>query len=108
MISYKSTLSFKKNPIDMTTFVDLTFLLLIFFVIMSDLNPRYSIQIRSPQIVREGKSVSAPYVISVDCDGAIYFGPEKKLVDLVELEKEISFYVGSHKKYFRIFNRRYF
>ncbi|MCH1429590.1 MAG: biopolymer transporter ExbD [Chlamydiales bacterium] len=78
----KTNLKPAGNLIDLTPLVDVIFLLLIFFMVTSDILPYKSINIQHPELSKDTSSVTSELVVTMDAQHVIYLGKQKDIVDL--------------------------
>lgn len=87
--------------IDMTPLVDVIFLLLIFFIVTSDILPLKSLYLEQPVLSVASDPLTTRLMVVVDAEEVIYVGSKKSIVDLEglqkHLEKEISRYKEHHE-----------
>ena len=83
----KLNYTFKKPSLrpDITPLIDVIFLLLIFFMITSQLVNNTSIKVELPRVETSSIDNNKSVVISITCDGKFYFGD--KPVTLREIDK---------------------
>ena len=75
--------------IDMTPLVDVIFLLLIFFIITSDILPLKSLNIENPRLPRDSLPVTTQLPLVMDAQHVIYVGSKKSIVDLASLKDHL-------------------
>lgn len=80
---FKARLKPCHNLIDLTPLVDVIFLMLIFFIVTSDILPLKSLSIENPEL----KNVNSPahlaqLLVVMDRDQVIYIGSKKDIVDM--------------------------
>lgn len=103
-LSFKSNLKTAYSLIDLTPLVDIIFLLLIFFIVTSDILPLKSLNIQNPTLKEDALPLTTQLLIVVDAQNVIYVGSKKVISDLVsikemttqELEKIKRFHPNSH------------
>ena len=85
----------KPSPalIDLTPLVDVIFLMLIFFIVTSDILPLKSLNIENPQLEQDSTPLTTQLLLVMDGQHVIYLGSKKSIVDMgslkTSLEKEI-------------------
>jgi biopolymer transport protein ExbD len=89
-MKFRMQLSSTSSLVDLTPLVDVMFLLLIFFVITSDLLPIKAMEVESPVVNRQSEALSAELLVVMDAQHVIYFGSEGEIVDLQELRERLS------------------
>lgn len=91
---FKTNLKYTQTLIDLTPLVDVIFLMLIFFMITSDILPLKSLSIENPKLARNSVPLTTQLLIVMDGQNVIYLGSKKEIVDLgnlkLHLEKEIA------------------
>jgi biopolymer transport protein ExbD len=86
----KTNLKPASNLIDLTPLVDVIFLLLIFFMVTSDISPYKSINIQHPELSKDTPSVTSELVITMDAQHVIYIGKNKEIVDLFSYKDHLT------------------
>lgn len=72
--------------IDLTPLVDVIFLLLIFFIVTSDILPLKSLNIQNPQLDRDSTALTTQLLLVMDAQHVIYLGSRKSIEDLSTLK----------------------
>lgn len=85
MMRFKSRLKAETNLIDLTALVDIIFLLLIFFIITSNILPLKSLNIETPEIRQDSLPLTTQMVVFMDKERTIFVGKEREKISLVEL-----------------------
>lgn len=84
----------------MTPLVDVIFLMLIFFIVTSDILPLKSLHIENPVLDRNASPLTTQILVVMDAQNVIYVGSKKAIVDLSsvkeQLEEEISKLKNQH------------
>lgn len=88
-MKFKTNLKMSENLIDLTPLVDVIFLLLIFFIVTSDILPLKSLNIQSPSLDKESQPLTTQLVVVVDAQNVIYVGSKKTIVDLYSLKSQL-------------------
>lgn len=83
---FKSNLKASYNLIDLTPLVDVIFLLLIFFIVTSDVLPLKSLNIENPVLDRDTAPLTTQLFVVMDAHHVIYVGSKKDIVDLASLK----------------------
>lgn len=86
---FKSTLKHSFNLIDLTPLVDVIFLMLIFFIVTSDVLPLKSLHIENPVLDRDTAPLTTQLFVVMDAQHVIYVGSKKDIVDLGSLKKNL-------------------
>lgn len=85
-LRFKSSLKPSSSLIDLTPLVDVVFLMLIFFIITSDILPLKSLNIENPTLEKDSAPLTTQLIIVMDAQNVIYVGSRKSIVDLVSLK----------------------
>lgn len=88
-MNFKANLKPTGNLIDLTPLVDVVFLMLIFFIITSDILPLKSLNIENPTIDRDSLPLTTQLIVVMDAQNVIYVGSKKSIVDLVSLKEHL-------------------
>lgn len=86
---FKTNLKTSLNLIDLTPLVDVIFLMLIFFIITSDILPLKSLNIENPALDRNSTPLTTQLLVVIDAQNVIYVGSKKDIVDLGSLKKQL-------------------
>lgn len=97
-MKFKTNLKQTFNLIDLTPLVDVVFLMLIFFIITSDILPLKSLNIENPKIERNSAPLTTQLLLVVDAQNVIYVGSKKAIVDLASLKDQLLFEIDQLKK----------
>src|ERR1700719_63743 len=95
---FKTNLKSALNLIDMTPLVDVIFLMLIFFIVTSDILPLKSLHIENPQIAREADPLTTQLLVVVDAQNVLYLGSKKTIVDMHTLKSHLQQEIEQIKK----------
>lgn len=87
---FKANLKASPNLIDLTPLVDVIFLMLIFFIVTSDILPLKSLNIENPVLEADSTPLTTQLLVVVDAQNVIYVGSKKDIVDLGSLESHLS------------------
>lgn len=91
---FRSNLKNTDFLIDLTPLVDVTFLMLIFFIVTSDTLPLKSLNIENPKINRDSAALTTQILVVMDAQHIIYLGSKKEIIDLTSmrylLEEEVT------------------
>jgi biopolymer transport protein ExbD len=100
-MKFKTSLKTSLNLVDLTPLVDVIFLLLIFFIVTSDILPLKSLNIENPTLRRDAPPMTTQILIVMDAQNVIYVGSKKTIVDVGslkgQLEAEIEYLKTQHK-----------
>lgn len=80
-MKFNSTLKPTNALIDLTPLVDVVFLMLVFFIITSDILPLKSLNIENPTFERPSPPRTTQILVVVDAQNVIYVGSQKEIVD---------------------------
>jgi len=96
---FKTRLKPCYNLIDLTPLVDVIFLMLIFFLITSDILPLKSLSIENPvlQNCKETPRLTQLLVV-MDKDQVIYIGSKKDIVDMSSVKEHLLRLIAANKK----------
>jgi len=86
------------NLIDLTPLVDVIFLMLIFFIVTSDILPLKSLNIQKPVLNLNSAPLTTQLVVVMDAQNVIYLGSKKNIVDFQSLKKQLLDEMDSIKK----------
>lgn len=89
-MKFKTRLKASFSLIDLTPLVDVIFLLLIFFVVTSDILPLKSLKIENPTLDQDAAPLTTQLLVVMDAQHVIYVGSKKSISDLVSLETKVS------------------
>ena len=89
-MKFRTTLKTSFSLIDMTPLVDVIFLLLIFFIVTSDILPLKSLHIETPTLNKDSPPLTTQILVVMDAQHVIYVGSKKKIVDLSSLSGHLS------------------
>lgn len=84
--------------IDLTALVDVVFLMLIFFIITSDILPLKSLNVQNPVLDRNSAPETTRLLVVMDAQNVIYVGSRKAIVDLQSLKPHLQSEIGKVKK----------
>lgn len=92
-MKFKTRLKTSTSLIDLTPLVDVIFLMLIFFIVTSDILPLKSLNIENPTLDKDSSPLTTQLLLVMDAQQVIYLGSKKAIVDLsslkTHLEKEV-------------------
>jgi biopolymer transport protein ExbD len=84
--------------IDLTPLVDVIFLMLIFFIITSDILPLKSLNIENPSLEKDSAPLTTQIIVVMDAQNVIYVGSKKSIVDLNSLKNHLGEEIGKQKQ----------
>jgi biopolymer transport protein ExbD len=88
-MQFKTRLKTSYRLIDLTPLVDVVFLMLIFFIITSDILPLKSLHIQNPKLQRDSAPLTTQLLVVMDAQHVIYVGSKKAIVDLSSLKEQL-------------------
>lgn len=88
-MKFKSKLKVSHSLIDMTPLVDVIFLMLIFFIVTSDILPLKSLHIENPVLDRNASPMTTQILVVMDAQNVIYVGSKKAIVDLSSVKQQL-------------------
>jgi biopolymer transport protein ExbD len=86
---FKTRLKPAFSLIDLTPLVDVVFLILIFFIVTSEILPLKSLHIENPRVAFEGEPVTTRLILVMDAQNVIYLGSKKNIVDFPSLKEAL-------------------
>lgn len=95
---FKTKLKPSTSLIDLTPLVDVIFLMLIFFMVTSDILPLKSLNIENPTLDKDSAPLTTQLLVVVDAQNVIYVGSKKAITDLSSLKETLQNEVGRYKK----------
>lgn len=97
MMRFKTSLEPNVSLIDLTALVDVIFLMLIFFIIASDILPLKSLNIDNPPLQTTSSPRTTQILVVMDADNVIYVGSKKEIVDFDSFQKTLQREITSNK-----------
>ena len=97
-MKFKSRLKPSPALIDLTPLVDVIFLMLIFFIVTSDILPLKSLHIENPPLEQDSAPLTTQLLLVMDAQHVIYLGSKKAIVDLGSLKKSLQQEIDLLKK----------
>lgn len=88
-MKFKTKLKTSFSLIDLTPLVDVVFLLLIFFMITSDIFPLKSLNVENPQLSKASSPLTSKLLVIMDAQNVIYLGRHKEIIDFTNFKDEI-------------------
>ena len=89
-MKFKTRLKTSHSLIDMTPLVDVIFLMLIFFIVTSDVLPLKSLNIENPLLDKNSAPMTTQILVVMDSQNVIYVGSKKAIVDLGSVKSQLS------------------
>lgn len=81
-MKFASRLKASNALIDLTPLVDVIFLLLIFFILTSDILPLKSLNVENPKISQNSAPMTTQLLVVLDAHHALYLGHNREIIDL--------------------------
>ena len=88
-MKFKTRLKPSMALIDLTPLVDVIFLMLIFFIVTSDILPLKSLLIENPKLEKESAPLTTQLLLVMDAQHVIYLGSKKAIVDMNSLKQRL-------------------
>ncbi|MCB1181141.1 MAG: biopolymer transporter ExbD [Chlamydiia bacterium] len=88
-MKFSLTLKPSTALIDLTPLVDVVFLMLVFFIITSDILPLKSLNIQNPEISLPSGARTSQVLVVMDGENVIYVGNKKEIIDLGSFEEAL-------------------
>lgn len=88
-MNFKTNLKASHKLIDLTPLVDVVFLMLIFFIVTSDILPLKSLNIENPPLDRDSTALTTQILVVMDAQNVIYVGSKKVIVDFSNLKQTL-------------------
>ena len=88
-MNFSTKLKSSSSLIDLTPIVDVIFLLLIFFIITSDILPLKSLNVENPRLNKDSVPLTTQLLVVMDAQNVIFLGPKKDIVDLVSIKEHL-------------------
>ena len=86
---FKTNLKTSFSLIDLTPLVDVIFLLLIFFIISSDIFPLKSLNIENPTLQKKSTPLTSRLLVVMDAQNVLYLGSKKQIIDFSNFKEEV-------------------
>lgn len=97
-MKFKTNLKYSNNLIDLTPLVDVIFLMLIFFIITSDILPLKSLNVKNPSLAKPSTPLTSQLIVVMDAQNVIYVGSKKAIVDFASLKEHLIYEIDQHKR----------
>lgn len=88
-MKFKTRLKPSMTLIDLTPLVDVIFLMLIFFIVTSDVLPLKSLFIENPKLEQDSTPLTTQLLVVMDAQRVIYLGSKKTIVDFTNLKDHL-------------------
>ncbi|MBA3723001.1 MAG: biopolymer transporter ExbD [Parachlamydiaceae bacterium] len=93
-MKFKTNLKTSVSLIDLTPLVDVIFLLLIFFIVTSDVLPLKSLNIENPKLSQDSAPLTTQLLLVMDSQHVIYLGSKKEIVDFESLKDHLDRHIN--------------
>lgn len=100
-MNFKTNLKASHKLIDLTPLVDVVFLMLIFFIVTSDILPLKSLHIENPSLNKDSTSLTTQVLVVMDAQNVIYVGSKKVIVDFSTLKKTLEEEIAQIKQQYK-------
>lgn len=84
---FKTTLKNSNTLIDLTPLVDVIFLMLIFFIVTSDILPLKSLNIENPRLTENTEPLTTQLLVVMDAQQVLYLGSKKSIVEMSSIKE---------------------
>jgi len=88
-VEFRTRLKPSYSLIDLTPLVDVIFLMLIFFLVTSEVLPLKSLLIENPTLTQDAPNKLVQLLVIMDRDQVIYMGSKKEIVELGALKEKL-------------------
>lgn len=88
-MKFKTNLKSSISLIDLTPLVDVIFLMLIFFIVTSDILPLKSLNIDNPSLPVEAQPLTSQILVVMDAQNVIFVGSKKAIVELSSVRDSV-------------------
>ncbi len=89
-MKFKTNLKTTHSFVDMTPLVDVIFLMLIFFIVTSDILPLKSLNIENPTLNRNSAPLTTQVLVVMDAQNVIYVGSKKAMIELSSVKEQLA------------------
>ncbi|NGX53679.1 MAG: hypothetical protein K1000chlam4_00396 [Chlamydiae bacterium] len=96
-MKFKTSLEPSSSLIDLTPLVDVVLLMLVFFIITSDILPLKSLNVENPAINRIAPPRTSQILVVMDAQNVIYVGSKKEIVDLDSFKESLRHEIQKHQ-----------
>jgi biopolymer transport protein ExbD len=87
---FRTRLKPSQTLIDLTPLVDVIFLMLIFFLISSEILPLKSLLIEAPELPLDQPARLAQLIVVMDAEQVIYIGSKKEIIDMGSVKDRLT------------------
>ena len=88
-MKFKTNLKSSISLIDLTPLVDVIFLMLIFFIVTSDILPLKSLNIDNPALSADAHPLTTQLLVVMDAQNVIFVGSKKAIIELSSLKEAV-------------------
>jgi len=86
-VKFQTKLKPSFTLIDLTPLVDVILLMLVFFIVTSDILPLKSLNIENPALTQDSAPLTTQILVVMDAQNVIYMGSKKDIVDLTTVKE---------------------
>lgn len=97
-MKFRTNLKAGTNLIDLTPLVDVIFLMLIFFIVTSDILPLKSLNIENPKLEQDTAPLTTQLLVVIDAQNVIYVGSKKAIAEFDTLKSMLETQINLLKK----------
>ncbi|KAF3362869.1 putative biopolymer transport protein exbD [Chlamydiales bacterium STE3] len=88
-MKFRANLKTSTSLIDLTPLVDVIFLMLIFFMVTSDILPLKSLNIDNPALPADAQPLTTQILVVMDAQNVIFVGSKKAIVEMSSLRESV-------------------
>lgn len=96
-MEFRSRLKTSQHLIDLTPLVDVIFLMLIFFLVSSEILPLKSLLIEVPELPVDQPARLAQLIVVMDEQQVIYIGSKKEIIDMGSVKDRLNELIAAMK-----------
>ncbi|MBS0654246.1 MAG: biopolymer transporter ExbD [Verrucomicrobia bacterium] len=96
-MQFRTRLKTSQHLIDLTPLVDVIFLMLIFFLISSEILPLKSLLIEVPELPTDQPARLAQLIVVMDDNQVIYIGSKKEIIDMGSVKDRLTELINAMK-----------
>lgn len=94
---FRTRLKTSNTLIDLTPLVDVIFLMLIFFLVSSEILPLKSLLIEAPELPLDPPARLAQLIVVMDAEQVIYIGSKKEIIDMGSVKDRLTELISALK-----------
>jgi biopolymer transport protein ExbD len=96
-MQFRTRLKTSQHLIDLTPLVDVIFLMLIFFLISSEILPLKSLLIEVPELPTDQPARISQLIVVMDDNQVIYIGSKKEIIDMGSVKDRLTELISAMK-----------